>query len=333
METQAVQECPINGNVGVEVYSRVTDHYFGTSGDWSYFKDFATGHLWLNPRPADSALAAIYSRYYTHKAGLELGATLMQRAHSVARHRELGYPEGGHAGLLARMLSLIPTVASAGSMDVLKLPSGITGRMLDFGCGDGSFMRRMQGVGWDVHGVEPDTLAVDTLRSRYDLDVRLALGDYSKTGERFNVITLNHVIEHLPDPVGTLKELKVLLAPGGMLIVTTPNANCLGAKVFGKVWRGLEPPRHFNVFTKASMECAIRSAGLTVQSLTTETRLARRLFWTSFLATLGHREIELAPRSEKLIKWCGYAFQILEDISNSLAGTLGEELYCRATAA
>jgi 2-polyprenyl-3-methyl-5-hydroxy-6-metoxy-1,4-benzoquinol methylase len=328
-----VDKCPVNANAGRPAYSEVVDHYFGSPGRWSYLRDQDTGHLWMSPRPADFEIPALYGEYYTHGDAPDATGTLLQRAYALILHRQLGYPLDTAPGLGVRLLARLPTLASAAVMEALKLSARTTGRLLDFGCGDGSFMSRMQWVGWQVSGIEQDRKAADSLRARRGFDVRPSLDDFADCAGKFDLITVSHVIEHLADPVATLRALRRFLGPGGQLIVVTPNANSLGARVFGKFWRGLEPPRHFNVFTPKSLRYALGQADYTIEQLTTETRMARRLFWVSALARRGIREIELTPRSERFTKWAGYGFQLIEALCNALGAAMGEEIYCRASVA
>jgi 2-polyprenyl-3-methyl-5-hydroxy-6-metoxy-1,4-benzoquinol methylase len=331
MREVIVDKCPVNDNSGNAVYSQVIDHYFGTPGTWTYLRDQDTGHLWISPRPADIEIPALYQRYYTHGTAPQVVGTRLQQAYEFLLHRRLGYDLQMPAGIIARLLARLPTLGAAAAMETLKIPATATGRLLDFGCGDGTFMHRMRRAGWLVSGVEPDQAAVNNLRGRYGYDVRLSLEDFGSGEEGFDVVTLCHVIEHMADPIAALRALRRVLKPGGLVIIVTPNANSLGAKIFGKFWRGLEPPRHFNVFTLKSLRSSLQQAGYAVHDLTSETRSARRLFWMSLLAFRGLREIELNPRSERLVKWAGYCFQLVEAMSTVLGRESGEEIYCRST--
>jgi 2-polyprenyl-3-methyl-5-hydroxy-6-metoxy-1,4-benzoquinol methylase len=319
--------CPINSNPGVAEHTGVVDSYFGTPGRWSYFKDRETGHLWMNPAPSEADIPGFYGRYYTHDPGSGGAPTAMQRAHELVLHRKLGYPLRSPPGLKARLLAALPTIAPAAVMDVFDLPAGKTGRLLDFGCGDGQFMSRMAEAGWNVSGIEPDPKAVQALRARKGFDVRASLADFGEGAEAFDVVTMSHVIEHVTDPIGTLRSLRRILRPGGLLLITTPNAASLGSRVFGKYWRGLEPPRHLNVFTPRSLQRALAEAGFTSSTLTTPTRMARRLFWMSQLARQGVQEIELHERSERLVKVAGYGFQLAEGFLTGLGLDVGEEIF------
>jgi len=328
-----VDKCPVNANAGQAAYSEVVDHYFGTPGTWTYLRDLDTGHIWMSPRPADFEIPGLYGQYYTHGNAPDATGTPLHRAYELILHRQLGYPLDRPPGAAVRVLAALPTLSSAAVMEALKISARTSGSLLDFGCGDGSFMSRMQRVGWQVSGIEQDRKAADSLRARLGFDVRPSLDDFSDRAGQFDLITASHVIEHLGDPVGTLRALRRFLGPGGRLIIVTPNANSLGARVFGKFWRGLEPPRHFNVFTPKSLRYAFSQAGYTIEELTTETRMARRLFWVSTLARRGVRDIELTPRSERLTKWGGYGFQLVEAFCNALGAEMGEEIYCRGAPA
>jgi predicted SAM-dependent methyltransferase len=119
----------------------------------------------------------------------------------------------------------------------------------------------MQALGWQTFGLEPDPRAVEAARKR-GLDVELGVLDESSFAPAsFDAVTLNHVIEHLHDPVRTLRICRRILRPGGMLWLATPNLGSLGHARFGPAWRGLEPPRHLVLFTVEAARRALNSAG------------------------------------------------------------------------
>lgn len=99
--------------------------------------------------------------------------------------------------------------------------------------------------------------------------LRFVRGIDSLGNERFDVITLNHVIEHLPDPVGTLRQLAGHLARGGFIHIRTPNAVSSLSRRFGDHWRGWETPRHLHMSTPAALRLAAGAAGLSVRELLT----------------------------------------------------------------
>jgi SAM-dependent methyltransferase len=132
------------------------------------------------------------------------------------------------------------------------------GRVLDIGFGDGGFLHYAKALGWQAVGTDFDPKVVEQARAR-GLDVHQGtLGDVPGT---FDAITLCHVIEHLNDPVATLKECFARLNPGGFIWIETPSIDALGLKRFGSAWRGLEPPRHLVLFNRQSLREALAGAG------------------------------------------------------------------------
>jgi SAM-dependent methyltransferase len=149
------------------------------------------------------------------------------------------------------------------------------GRLLDVGCGNGQFLAQMQKLGWEVMGVELDPEAVRIAEERFGLRVFQGTLEEARLPDgSFDTVTMNHVIEHVPNPIGLLAECRRILRPGGKLVVVTPNIESLGHRLFREAWRGLEVPRHLYIFSpRALQECAER-AGLKVLKLWTTARSA-----------------------------------------------------------
>jgi SAM-dependent methyltransferase len=136
-----------------------------------------------------------------------------------------------------------------------------SGRLLDFGCGAGAFARWMSQHGFEVVGLEPFSLGEETRETNLRL-VRKPLADAAPELGQFDVITLWHVLEHLKEPVETLRTLGSLLAPGGSFIISVPNFGSLQAKLFGGGWFHLDPPRHLIHFEPATLTDCLARAGL-----------------------------------------------------------------------
>jgi SAM-dependent methyltransferase len=144
--------------------------------------------------------------------------------------------------------------------DYRHLPPG-GGTLLDVGCGSGNFLVLAKESGWEALGVEPDSAAVAEAR-RKGVSVQLGgLESYAGQEGRFDVITMHHVIEHFHDPLGALRDCHRLLKPGGILWLVTPNIDSFGHARFGRLWRGLEVPRHLVLFNERSLFQALECAG------------------------------------------------------------------------
>ncbi|MGJ0484003.1 MAG: class I SAM-dependent methyltransferase [Methylomicrobium sp.] len=162
---------------------------------------------------------------------------------------------------LGKLLYLFPLRRNEVEEDVRCLPSLPQGFLLDVGCGDGDWLLSMSKLGWQVEGLDfdEDAVKVATLRG-----LRVHTGPLEAQNfpdEFFDAITLNHVIEHVPNPVATLVECRRILKKSGQLILYTPNSDSLGHRVFKEYWRGLEPPRHLHIFCPSSMRLLLRLSG------------------------------------------------------------------------
>jgi 2-polyprenyl-3-methyl-5-hydroxy-6-metoxy-1,4-benzoquinol methylase len=157
---------------------------------------------------------------------------------------------------------LMPTLRRLLDQQFRYLPRPIPGsRVLDVGCGSGSFLESAMAAGWDVAGVDPDEKAVANAKAR-GLNVRQgSIEVYANESESFDAITLSHVIEHIHDPAAFLREVFLRLKPGGILYLETPNIESLGHQTYGLNWRGLELPRHLVIFCRKSILRVLEEAG------------------------------------------------------------------------
>jgi SAM-dependent methyltransferase len=144
---------------------------------------------------------------------------------------------------------------------------GKTARLLDIGCGNGRFLQEMRRGGWLVEGIEPDPHAAQVARES-GLEVSQAmLPDTELETERFDAVTLNHVLEHLPDPLAALHEVFRALKPGGLLSIATPNMRSAGHRHFGRHWLHLDPPRHMTIFDLPTLRSALQRTGFPVRDV------------------------------------------------------------------
>jgi len=138
--------------------------------------------------------------------------------------------------------------------------SGRRGRLLDIGCGDGSFLLTAQRAGWEVVGTElnPSTARGLGLDVKENLD---RLGD----GEIFDCITMWHTLEHMRDIPSVLRSVSMHLGAEGRLVVAVPDWGGIQAKMFGERWLHLDVPRHLYHFNRGSLEYCLGSAGFIIE--------------------------------------------------------------------
>jgi SAM-dependent methyltransferase len=163
------------------------------------------------------------------------------------------------------------------------IPWPEAGRLLDFGCGGGSYLKRMADRGWEVTGLDASVGAVREVQEALGLKAlvgTLPHSDLSPGG--FDVITMWHSLEHVHRPMEILREAYGLLVPGGKLIVSCPNIDSLPYLWFGSSWFGLDLPRHLVHFTPDTLSSALLSSGFRVESM----RYVRHSDWLRSSAKL-----------------------------------------------
>lgn len=146
-----------------------------------------------------------------------------------------------------------------------------SGRLLDVGCGAGFFLDAARARGYDVQGVDLSPVPVAYARETLGLEVALgSLYDYRAPSDSFDVVTIFQTIEHDPDPAALSSELFRILAPGGLLMVTTPAADGFVARVMGSRWFGYRNVEHVSFFTRRSLRHALEQAGFAIEFLEVE---------------------------------------------------------------
>jgi SAM-dependent methyltransferase len=140
------------------------------------------------------------------------------------------------------------------------IPNGSGRRLLDIGCGDGSFLLAAREVGWDVLGTEFNP---GPARDN-GLDVRESIDQFPPPAS-FDCITMWHTLEHMLDILSMLLNIGRLLKPGGKLVLAVPDFGGFQARIFGPKWLHADVPRHqYHFDAKALLHC-LGAAGFSVQ--------------------------------------------------------------------
>lgn len=272
-DLQVVPDCPVCGRgAGRQLWhADLIDTDFAAPGAWSLYRCRGCGSGWLDPRPNATSLPRAYAGYHTHDEIRE--SVIVRRRGFVRRwlHDAVnGYMNHRYGTRHAPtspygkwFIWLLPPLRAAADSTCRHLPSAPFGggQLLDVGCGNGAFLRLARQMGWNATGLDFDPKAVEQARIA-GLDVIVGgLDVLDAESNRYDVITMSHVIEHVQNPNETLARLYRLLKPGGMLWIETPNLASVGHQHYGRYWRGLEPPRHLVLFNVRSLSAALSSAG------------------------------------------------------------------------
>ncbi|MFC7356160.1 class I SAM-dependent methyltransferase [Jejudonia soesokkakensis] len=125
------------------------------------------------------------------------------------------------------------------------------GLILDIGAGTGEFLKEADNNGWEIYGIEPSPKARELAKNK---NVFLSKEFGELPDKKFDVITLWHVLEHLPSLDEEIKKIESFLKPSGILIIAVPNYKSYDAKFYKKHWAAYDVPRHLWHFSQQSMK-------------------------------------------------------------------------------
>ncbi|MFM8274188.1 MAG: class I SAM-dependent methyltransferase [Gemmata sp.] len=234
------------------------------------------GLSYTNPRPSARSIGTFYPADYSP-----------HRMAPDARRRRAARP------FWAR-LSGRPCAERRG---VLPWPG--PGRLLDFGCGSGGYLKTMADRGWRVTGLDACARAVDQVREVHGLPALVGTLPHADLQPgSFDVITMWHSLEHAHLPLDVLRAAFELLVPGGKLIVATPNLASVPYRVFGRNWFGLDLPRHLTHFTPKTLGAILTAAGFRADPV----RQLRHSDWLRSSARLAERTGQ-APPLTAVLRW------------------------------
>jgi SAM-dependent methyltransferase len=270
--------CPLCGRADAALVLEAPDAV-PTAGQGLWFAVVRCEHCgtaYTNPRPSPATIAPFYPpNYHPHR-----------RPRKMRQSRPVG-------SLRSRLLGR-PCLERRG---VLPWPG--PGRLLDFGCGGGTFLKRMADHGWKVTGLDAAVGAVR--RVQEELGLMALVGSLPHPDLRpcsFDVVTMWHSLEHVHRPLTILREAFKLLVPGGKLIVAAPNIESLPFYWFGPSWFGLDLPRHLTHLTPKTLTATLQTAGFRVERI----RMLRHADWLRSSARLATGQNRGGPWA-RLLRW------------------------------
>jgi 2-polyprenyl-3-methyl-5-hydroxy-6-metoxy-1,4-benzoquinol methylase len=153
--------------------------------------------------------------------------------------------------LFEKLYHFIKGIALKNKLNLINSLQPQKGIILDIGAGTGEFLSVAKNDGWQTIGVEPSDRAKGIAKNK-------GVSFVEETGElenhSFDLISMWHVLEHVPDLDKQIKELKRLLKPSGALIIAVPNFKSFDAQHYGKFWAAFDVPIHFWHFSKTAIK-------------------------------------------------------------------------------
>ena len=280
IRTRPTPDCNLCGTKGQDLHRRLKDRMYGANGEWDLKRcpNPQCGLIWLDPMPLEADIGKAYQSYYTHKDDSfpnDDKKSFPKRLYSKIKAAYLSLQYGYKFPLLIwerylwPILYLHPVRRAAVDSSVFFLSAQPDGRLLEVGCGSGQKLKKMQELGWEVEGIDFDRAAVNNARSK---GLKVCIGtleSQSYPNDYFDAVTMNHLIEHVYDPLKLVSDCYRILKPGGRLVAMTPNAKSWGSSMFKEDLRGWEPPRHLHIFTPLSIRSLCEKAGFKKLKVTT----------------------------------------------------------------
>lgn len=228
--------CPNCKSGGIKEYLTTKD-YFITQDIFIIYECTHCKVLFTYPFPEP---AALYSKYY--------------RSDNYLSHNKKT------SDLFSGLYRMVQKINIRGKLKLLERvsESGIK-KILEVGAGTGDFLAACRNHGWESFGVEPSEQARGVAKEFNKLDLKSSVNEIS--GKDFSVITLWHVLEHIPDLNETISKLGGLISDNGHLIIAVPNHNSFDAKHYKQFWAGYDVPRHLYHFNKKSLSSIMQSKG------------------------------------------------------------------------
>jgi SAM-dependent methyltransferase len=233
----SVEHCPLCSDGRSTVLHRLADPSGKIPGTFELKRCLGCEIVYVDPRPGDEALAALYDDNFYFSTGwsYEMIAALVIETIQARRRRRV-----------ERHVR--------------------PGRLLDIGCGDGSFVHHMARYGWDATGIDFSRSALEIARRTRSGGRFLhgALEDHAFPAGRLDLVTFWQVLEHIAEPRPLLCRSHELLRRGGLLVAAVPNIEGLSSQLTGERWWGLDVPRHLVHYSPSTLRRSLEWAGFRV---------------------------------------------------------------------
>ena len=289
------------------------DYLHGLPGEFHVVQCRRCGLRRANPRPTVATLGVAYpSSYQVYDANMKTPRPPRGFLRwALVNYRD--YPFGHRAPALLRWLAGPWARAALRSRySIGYMPWQGDGRLLDLGSAVGRYVGQMAAAGWKAEGLE---LSEEAVATGCAAGLKIRQGTLPGTDlppESYDVVTMWHVLEHVPSPAATLKAIHGILKPQGRLLVVVPVMDSLNARWFGPSWMGVDLPRHLTHFTRATLRRHVEAAGFTVEEIVP---IRRPAFAHRSLANLAaasgkswHRSLSQSPT---VARWISYLAALL----------------------
>lgn len=325
-------KCITCGASGEPVYRNLKDRFSG-KGEFTLKKCPSCSLFWLDPRLSSDEHMRHHVGYFEGEVNEEPNRRLLAGLRDNLRESIIcgyyGYKSIHKKHKLCRWAKFLVKIVLLRSRAIYGLgglfpfhKEDSQALLIDIGCGEGEYLKMMQQLGWKVLGIEPNAAAATSAEKKGLSIFKGTFQEAKLSDSSADMISMNHVLEHLPDPMGAVKDIFRVLKPQGSLVVHTPNASSLGHKIFKNNWYGLDAPRHMFIFSPKSINLLFREAPFRKIQIKTLTSHSKTIYDNSVLMSKCGRA---GNRGIKPQQWRS-CFAFLETVMCSLGRDYGEEI-------
>ena len=183
--------------------------------------------------------------------------------------------------LVDKLYQFVKGIALKNKLKLINSFNTSSKNLLDVGCGTGEFLLTCKNNGWNISGVEPNNNAKTLAKQKLENGSSVEIFDDLNLieNEQFDIITLWHVLEHVPNLEIYISKLKSLLKPDGVLIIAVPNFKSFDASYYKNFWAAYDVPRHLWHFSQTSIQKLFIKANLNVEK-------TKPMFFDSFYVSI-----------------------------------------------
>ena len=166
--------------------------------------------------------------------------------------------------LFEKAYHFVKGIALKNKLNLINNCSSSKGNLLDIGAGTGDFLLTAKQNGWETIGVEPSEKAKGIAIGK---GIKFSDSTQDLESHSFDVITMWHVLEHIPNLEIQIKELKRLVKPNGTIIIAVPNFKSYDANYYGKFWAAFDVPIHFWHFSKTAIQLLFQKENIKLEKV------------------------------------------------------------------
>ncbi len=232
---ETINQCPVCGNNTFSPYI-ICEDYLVSNQKFAIQQCQKCSFRLTNPRPDANSIGAYYKseQYVSHN---DESSGLINTAYRVVRNYTL-----------------------RSKLNLINKLNGKPGRILDVGCGTGAFLESCRTGGWQVTGMEPDPDARAIAIKKLQAEIKPSLDALNGT-KAFDIISLWHVLEHVPNLNESIINLHKLLTDKGTILIAVPNSDSYDAQYFKEHWAAYDVPRHLHHFTPSTIDPLFKKHG------------------------------------------------------------------------